>query len=82
MEFSFVAKIIMNELESLVEDVKLAIEAASETLQEGIPALEATYSEVDSCLFLLFHHSFHLGLLFNSQVFMLIVKSLKAVLFN
>ncbi|KAI3734744.1 hypothetical protein L6452_14220 [Arctium lappa] len=39
------AKIIMNELECLVEDVKLAIEAASETLQEDGPDLAATYSE-------------------------------------
>ncbi|XP_024990199.1 uncharacterized protein LOC112524558 isoform X2 [Cynara cardunculus var. scolymus] len=39
------AKVIMNELECLVEDVKLAIETASETLQEGSPDLAATYSE-------------------------------------
>ncbi|KVI05009.1 hypothetical protein Ccrd_016673, partial [Cynara cardunculus var. scolymus] len=39
------SKVIMNELECLVEDVKLAIETASETLQEGSPDLAATYSE-------------------------------------
>ncbi|KAJ9553838.1 hypothetical protein OSB04_017883 [Centaurea solstitialis] len=39
------SKIIMNELECLAEDINLAIEAAVESLQEGIPDLATTYTE-------------------------------------